>query len=891
MTKTHEPQTCRIWITIDLFLTVDAQGFVVGACFEGALGCVVPLSSRDGVCRFALKLPRAMADTTRENAFICQIVDTEARIVVLANVGASVNCGLLPAELGLRDVLRGTRQLDDGYVNEATAQHGCRIFVSFRKDRNPRFCSVKFEGEQQVVFPPAARADLSFLTREQWEAVGRAGHDELLGFRSPYYFELPPAELPGCQPLQGRLVTTIQTEQLQTVWYTALPSILYRWATATLQEAVSQHRHHDWRLEQHYTLIHRLLQGVQTLHSKGLIHGDLRPANIMACGSASLPEDYTVGDYGSFSAAKTNIGDVPEESLHTMVGPGVGRHRMSIFYAPERRAGVERESADVAVILRDGGDAESGEYFVHLGWRSRVIDPETNNLSESVLSVLREDWQRMRQRPESRPDGRPADQFYPGDRLRLREFIFTVLDAEEIDDPGAGGTSPKEAWKRVNFRCDRRFAKVLHERIAIYNNGEDIPDCTVVSIPNYVEIHQWSAATDLYGVGTLALYTIFTCGLHMLRSGAAPLSGKAPEAPEELDLETNPETMLAEMIETLESTQYFLYLWNDLEDFRRELEDPARQRLTSAELAQVVMSNPQQGTLIEFAKRTVNNLIRGVPHVRILLCGFLADVEPGRGVQYSAAHFLLFIHFVMASLHRRDHLKRAQSGKGDAVFCANRCERARAGGAADAALQRLQGLRDRFKRSDYDTFLIEEREFVDYDPRSDLQIRIELSLRNTELAECKKQLLALKQRFELHDRTLVQLRAAIHRAESQRDEHQEECDRRKQAHAALQQESEALRVRFQTTQHGLETHARNIKLQAKELRRVRGELADVETRVCAQTGKMLELLRAATERWFVRKRDLAPIDVALRDLQSAVKAGQQEREADTTARQERPLLH
>ena len=33
---------------------------------------------------------------------------------------------------------------------------------------------------------------------------------------------------------------------------------------------------------------------------------------------------------------------------------------------------------------------------------------------------------------------------------------------------------------------------------------------------------------------------------------------------------------------------------------------------------------------------------------------------------------------------------------------------------------------------------------------------------------------------------LVQLRAAIHRAESQRDEHQEECDRRKQAHADKQ---------------------------------------------------------------------------------------------------------
>lgn len=893
---TPEIECHRIWITMDYFVTVDRRGYVLGTCFEGALGCVIPLCSADGTFSFALKIPRAMADTIRENAFICQIVELEAGMVRVANERAGVNSGLLPAELGLRDVLRGTRQFANGYGHEADAQHGGRIFVSFSKDRNPRFCCVCIDDGAPVVFPPGAAEDLAFVNDTTWKAIADACRSELGGFRSPYFFELPEAlaEAVDASVQHGRLVTTIQSELRQNVWYTALPSILYRWATGTLQEAVSQQRHRDWRLEQHYSLIHRLLLGVHTLHARGLIHGDLRPANIMACGNAGTPEDYTVGDYGSFSAAKTNVGEVSEETVHTMIGPGVGRHRMSVFYAPERRAGVERESADVAVILRGfDGDADGGEYFVHLGWRSRVIDPRTHAVYPKVLETLRSDWQRMRERqPQTRSAG---DQFFPGDRLRLREFIFTVLDAEEVDDP----PTDADAWKRVNFRCDRRFAKVLHERIAIYNVGDEIPDVTVISVPNYVEIHQWSAATDLYGVGALALYTIFTCGLYALRHDAMAADPAADPDAAEIDLEANPETMLSEMIETLESVQYFQYLWNDLEDFRRTLEDPAYQRLGSRELAALPLPRPNQGTLLDLAKRTVNNLIRGVPHLRVLLDSFRAAHE-APGAHYNAAHFLLFMHFVMACLHRRDQLQRGLEARGEALFCANRCDPPRPDGPATAALGRLRSLRDRFKRSDYDTFTIEDKEFVDYDPRSDLQIRIELSLRNTEIADLKRNIQErnaeiadlkrhtlelgrhhqeLRQLREDDARQITRVRQQLGDAMAQRDENARLVESLRGDLRASEHQRSAARVQLEECAARRDAFEAAAIETASELQQTRSELECVEVEALKLLDDPIAHTKQLRGQFALRGNQLEGIYQQLVRLRTNVESGRKRRTA------------
>ena len=69
------------------------------------------------------------------------------------------------------------------------------------------------------------------------------------------------------------------------VWYIALPPIAYGWADGTLQESISNRRHQSWLLKDHYTVILQILEGLKTLHTKGLLHGDIRPTNIMSVGA------------------------------------------------------------------------------------------------------------------------------------------------------------------------------------------------------------------------------------------------------------------------------------------------------------------------------------------------------------------------------------------------------------------------------------------------------------------------------------------------------------------------------------------------------------------------------------------------------------------------------
>jgi serine/threonine protein kinase len=774
----------RIWITSNYFLRVDSKGFIVGTCFEGALGCVVPLLSVSDSNRLALKIPRMLADTVRENAFISQVVNEEAKIVHRANEEYKAACGLIAVQALGRDVLRGIRELRSALMMEARQQDGCLLLFAFRKDRNPRCCSVKFEGDRRIAFPPGCDSDLEFLTRELWADLLKTDcANSLMEKRdaSSYYFEVRRnPDLPGeaAQITHAPLLATIVAAEWSEVWFGALPSILYNWANGTLQEAVSQGRLQSWGLHQHYELCCRVLRGIDTLHSKYFLHGDLRPANIMTCGPANAPEDYVVGDYGSFSDDVSQYSR-PKETGHTMVG-GLGRHRASVFYAPERRQGIERETADVALILNhlDGVD-DLDEYFVYFGWRSRLIDAKTNAPDEKLLRQLRQDWRRMRtERPSGERGPNAGDRLGFGDRLRVRDFIFSVKDASEFDEDGDEPTAerpvhdtsdlrPRSANRRVVFRCHHRFSQVLHERLTVYDEGPGLPDCTVISLPNYVELRQWSVATDMYGVGALVLYTVFMSGVRKgLPNGAELAMTEDPL--------TNAETLLSQMLEALEGIPSFLALWSDLEDFCWNLEHPENAELTGEPLARAEVRHrlssgqdptsapplafaPEDGneqrTIKGFALRTVNNLLRSVPNIRFLLHVFpCTSPEWQRGGKatsvYNAAHFLLFVHFVMACLHRRSHLRVTADEELRYPFCKDRCEPPHPGGPASAALARLEELKRSLLHPRYDSIVVRDKELVNFDPRDVMQIRIEHAQLLKEVASRKAEHDRLLRHFE-----------------------------------------------------------------------------------------------------------------------------------------------
>src|SRR4051812_7124503 len=97
----------RIWVDEQWFINVDDRGYVTGDSFEGALGCVIQLQDyRNPTHKRALKIPRLLADTVRENAYICTLTENEVTNVQKASQGGAF--GLIRS-LGGEEPLKGRR--------------------------------------------------------------------------------------------------------------------------------------------------------------------------------------------------------------------------------------------------------------------------------------------------------------------------------------------------------------------------------------------------------------------------------------------------------------------------------------------------------------------------------------------------------------------------------------------------------------------------------------------------------------------------------------------------------------------------------------------------------------------------------------------------------------
>src|SRR5215469_7241755 len=121
----------QIWLNPSYYIRVDTAGYVIGTCAEGALGCVLQLvQAGDNRPRFALKIPRLLADTVRENANI--VLVTEDEVMNALAVGARP--GLVPANALVPEPLRTRRfGLSTSLNPNARAQDNHVIFVRFEK--------------------------------------------------------------------------------------------------------------------------------------------------------------------------------------------------------------------------------------------------------------------------------------------------------------------------------------------------------------------------------------------------------------------------------------------------------------------------------------------------------------------------------------------------------------------------------------------------------------------------------------------------------------------------------------------------------------------------------------------------------------------------------------
>ncbi|MGI8982350.1 MAG: hypothetical protein ACR2FY_24225 [Pirellulaceae bacterium] len=246
------------------FVEVDEEGYVRRSD-EGTLGCVLQLRTEIAQGeRFALKIPRLLADTVKENAYICELTKDEADNVRIAHING--RAGLLSSQVIATNLVAFRRETKQSTAEDPTAkaQHDHVIFIQFDKRFRPRLCCANYDKDDNLsVFPEKVRKDVaSFLTKENWKALRNESKD-----KSGNEFAEPVFVTGGSsQGRVGRLASEMKLDRVERTWFAGLPSIAFEWAQGTLQQALGIKALENWPLESFLTLFDRIMVGVATLH-------------------------------------------------------------------------------------------------------------------------------------------------------------------------------------------------------------------------------------------------------------------------------------------------------------------------------------------------------------------------------------------------------------------------------------------------------------------------------------------------------------------------------------------------------------------------------------------------------------------------------------------------
>ncbi|MEM7517931.1 MAG: hypothetical protein AAF368_13535, partial [Planctomycetota bacterium] len=187
-----------LWLQDDLKIFVDPEGYVLDSCAEGAFGIVIEAWDADGQLRTALKFPRLLADTIRENAYIVQLTELEAQMSRVAHLDINQARRMLdmPALVGTEraDVMEAQvapqtclvslganrpclfkRLLTPNPVEPGKAeQRGGVVFFRYEKGKRPRIVIIRppSDSDDWNVFPPGAEESVgALLNKESWDAL------------------------------------------------------------------------------------------------------------------------------------------------------------------------------------------------------------------------------------------------------------------------------------------------------------------------------------------------------------------------------------------------------------------------------------------------------------------------------------------------------------------------------------------------------------------------------------------------------------------------------------------------------------------------------------------------------------------------------------------------
>ena len=757
----------KLWVMGEWYVPVDDKGQCIGKCAEGALGFVVKLhSAYDEQHQMALKLPRLLGDTHRENAYINDLTENELKAVRKIFQGGDAPAGLLNAQVVQGSPLRGPISTYDS-IPEALKWDGAHVFVHFKKGHNPYFCLVKPRARggleklpETTSFPIDSADVLRVIEEAAKDSVTQRKWSESVFIESTNARE---ANENGAKPPLNILNVTqaLQTNVDGDVWYIGVPSIIYGWAEGTLQESISRGGTKDWSINDHLRLIGKIGQGIVTLHRKYMLHADVRPANVVFQGDPNDPENYFLSDYGSL--AETGTGAATRNANiggFTTLGPVVGGERTSAFYAPERRNSQERETSDTAVIHYTG---DGDRLYVVLGWRSELVDENDlprQDIVSNIISQAQEKQSQIQNQPQAKGNKSTLDistgYLQRGDRIQIRDLIFELLhQGQEVED------------KRV-LTCRKDYWKVYHGRIVVAAIDDEQFQGTVwFPIPRTIELLQWSAATDLFSLGAMALYSVFRAFLHRLKEkhdvledgGQKQVMGKIYNKWETFPKNNSDiEDTFHLMLDALSSPPYLKVIWQELDWLRKQIEDRLRLDELSEDKLRVMELDIEQRkdftarkladtpfirhdgrkpepkslghpyTIKDEVLYVVKRITQTIPGVEYLLAAFHYDYS-----EYDLGSFIFFIHFVLSCLHRQTHIQERLNDEDSTIemvpFCEDRKARPAPNGAATIAFIRLDFMRNHLIGN---TLLSELRVLPNlipkYDPRPDAEIRAEIEV-------------------------------------------------------------------------------------------------------------------------------------------------------------------
>jgi hypothetical protein len=701
---------CKLWLSNEWYIPVDEKGRVKGVCLEGAVAFVLQLhSALNERQHLALKIPRLTGETRRENAYINELTEKELKAVQEVFRTTGGKGGLLNADAAHGSILRGPISIETG-MEEAQQWDGALVFVGYEKGQNPTFRLVKFDGQAPRSYPdgndfPITGTDYETIKEK---ARGTQGDWE-------YSVFVEGNEAPGNGNTGNASIFSIEDalkiDPFGRTWYTCLPSLLYDWAPETLQEAISSNRRKGpWDKSKHFTLIERVCRGLEALHSKGMLHADVCPANIAYEGDPSEPDNYSLSGYGSFADPGARSSD-HNPNGQTVLGPVVSGERVSAFYAPERRHSREREAANTVVIHNPG----SSFLYVILGWNSDLIDSGERRPKDDLQKLIAE----LLDNP-LKSDHAPRDErLQKGDHIQIREYIFDVEEEWSIGD------------KQI-LKCTSKVWKVYHGRIVV-ESTDKFPEWDYFPIPRTVELQQWQAATDLYSLGALALYSVFSDSIFKKQDGK--------EDNRSSEERSKVEDAFREMLNYLDSKLYFNAIWPELDWMRKALEDNLlKLNLTETEFADLDFVRYTKETPREEEEKKLKGAI-------IKLVGRITQSVPGalhlvEALNYDLGVFILFIHFILCCLHRQSELNDTIEWMEldiNGPFAKDRLERPAPDGAATKALKRIKQINRLIEDRLLGGLKVEPNsdEIPPFDPRPMTAIRIELD-----------QTIARLQRFE-----------------------------------------------------------------------------------------------------------------------------------------------